>query len=91
MLAAEVLADQSLTVWVVGAAAAGILGVLGFLVRNAFEGVSKGLEGLNTKLDTMSKDIAKQDGDRRALERDLAALVQRVDRMERELSEGVAR
>jgi uncharacterized membrane protein YccC len=90
MLAAEVV-DQSLAVWVVGAVAAGILGVLGFLVRNAFEGVSRGLEGLSTKLDAMSKDIARQDGDRRALERDLAALVQRVDRMEREFSEGVAR
>lgn len=90
MLAAEVV-DQSLAVWVVGAVAAGILGVLGFLVRNAFEGVSKGIDGLNTKLDSMAKDIARQDGDKRELAAEVRALTARLDRLEHEVSEGVAR
>lgn len=88
---ATALADDTLAVWVVGAVATGVLAVLGFLVRNAFEGVSKGLEGLGTKLDVMSKDIARGDGDRRELAAEVRALTARLDRVERELSEGVAR
>lgn len=83
--------DQSLSVWVVGVVAAGILGVLGFLVRNAFEGVSKGLENLSTKLDSMAREIARGDGDRRELAADVRALTHRLERLERDMSEGVAR
>ena len=91
MILAADMVDQSLTVWVVGAVATGVLAVLGFLVRNAFEGVSKGLEGLSTKLDGLAKDLATQDGDRRELAAEVRALTQRMERLERELSEGVAR
>ena len=85
------LGEMSMTVWVVGAVATGGLGVLGFLVRNAFEGVSKGLDGLGQKLDAMSKDISRGDGDRRELAAEVRGLAARLDRLERELSEGVAR
>jgi hypothetical protein len=69
-----------------------ITGALGFLVRNAFAKVESGLEGLSTKLDAMSKDIAKGDGDRRVIEAQLASLQRTVDRLEREVeSLGVAR
>ena len=83
--------SDSLTLWTVGAALAGGLGVLGFLVRNAFESTTKAIEGLGAKLDAMKTDISRGDGDRRELARDVVALTHRLDRLERELrSEGGA-
>ena len=82
------MSDPTLASWVIGAVAAGIIGVLAFLVRNAFENVSRGIDGINGKLDAMSKDISKGDGDRRELSADVRALSARLERLERELSEG---
>lgn len=90
MLATDVVATD-MGVWVVGFVLTAIVSVLGFLVRNSFEGVSKGLDGLGVKLDAMAVVIAQHDGDRRVLEARLGALERTVERLERELSEGVAR
>ena len=67
-----------------------IVSVLGFLVRNAFDSVGKGLDLLGKKLDDMSASIAKGDGDRRVLEARLISLEHRLDKLERECSEGRA-
>lgn len=83
--------DMPLSAWVVLAVASAIITVLGFLIRNAFEGVTKGLEGLGAKLDAMGKDISRGDGDRRELGAEVRALRERLERLEREVSEGVAR
>lgn len=88
------LSQDSLTTWVVGAVMAGVMAVLGFLVRNAFGKVETGLESLGKKLDSMSEAMARADGDRRVIEARLEAVVARLDKVERELrevSEGVVR
>jgi hypothetical protein len=90
MLAADVVAD-SLTVWAVGALMAGGLAVLGFLVRNAFDGVTKGLDSLSGKLDSLKADLARGDGDRRVLEARVVVLERDVSELRRamhEMSEG---
>lgn len=90
MLAAEIV-DQSVGTYAVGALVVGALGAFAYLVRNAFESTTKAVEGLGVKLDAMSVVIAQHDGDRRVLEARLSSLERTVERVERELSEGVAR
>lgn len=88
------VADQSLAQWSVGAVAAGILGVLAFLVRHAFARVETALESVSAKLDSMASAIAKADGDKRVLEARLDSLqreVTEIKREVREVSEGIAR
>ena len=94
ILLATLEADQTLTSWVIVAVAGGILAVLGFLVRNAFEDTTQAVKDLGAEVKSMRGDLAKGDGDRRVLERDVLALTHRTDKLEREvreLSEGVAR
>lgn len=84
----------TLEVWVVGFVMTAIVGVLGFLVRNAFDAVGKGLEGLSKKLDDMSATIARGDGDRRVLESRVVTLEREMSELRREVreaSEGKAR
>lgn len=86
--------DQTMTGWVVNLVQLAVVGVLGFLVRNAFEGVAKSIEGFGKKLDEVQSTIAKADGDRRVLEQRVHTLEQSVEKLERELrevSEGIAR
>ena len=90
--------SDSLSVWIVGAVATAILGVLAYLVRNAFENVSKGLSDVGCKLDLMSKDLATSAihaaGFESEVRGEIRALRDRLDRLERdvrEASEGVAR
>lgn len=87
LLGAGDISQDSLTTWVVGAVMAGVMAVLGFLVRNAFGKVETGLEGLGKKLDDMSAAFARADGDRRVLEARLEAIIARLDKVERELKE----
>lgn len=91
MTLADAIPQGEMGVWVVGFVLTAIVSVLGFLVRNAFDGVSEGLKGLNVKLDAMGVVIAQHDGDRRVLEARLHSLERTVERLEREmgdLSEG---
>ena len=91
--AADVI-DQSVAGWAVGFVMLCITGVLGFLVRNAFDTTTKAVEGLGKKLDDMGVVIAKADGDRRVLEAQMHSLERRLDGVERtvrELAEGIAR
>lgn len=90
MLAIDAV-PQDMGVWVVGFVLTAIVSVLGFLVRNSFEGVAEGIKGLSVKLDAMGVVIAQHDGDRRVLEARLMSLERTVERLEREMSEGVAR
>jgi len=86
---------MTLDSWVIAAVAAGILGVLGFLVRNAFESVQRGLGELGGKMDSLSKDMASSNVHAAAFEADvkgeLRALRDRLDRLERDMSEGASR
>lgn len=93
MLAAEVV-SQEMGPWVVGVVLAAIISVLGFLVRNAFDGIARSIESLGSKLDGLKADLAKGDGDRRVLEARVNSLELRVAELAREVreaSEGVAR
>lgn len=94
LLGAGDISQDSLTTWVVGAVMAGVMAVLGFLVRNAFGKVETGLEGLGKKLDDMSAAFARADGDRRVLEQRVSTMEREISELKREmkeLSEGVAR
>lgn len=93
ILAAEII-DQTVAGWVVGFVMLAITGVLGFLVRNAFDGVSKSIEGFGKKLDDMGVKLERGDGDRRVLEQRVHSLEQTVADVKRELrdlSEGIAK
>ena len=90
LFAAEI-ADQSVATAAVGFLVLGVLAVLGFLVRNAFEGTTRAVADLGVKLEKLGADISRGDGDRRELAADVRALAQRLERLERDISEGVAR
>jgi len=62
--------------------------VLGFLLRNALSKVETGIDSLGVKLDKMGADISRGDGDRRELAAEVRALAHRLDKLERECSEG---
>lgn len=82
---------DSLTAWVVGALSAGILGVLAFLARAAFDRVLTGLASLETKLDGLRDGMAKSDVAAARLEQRHASLELRVAAIERSverISEG---
>ena len=90
--------DTTLTAWIVGAVATGGLGVLAFLVRNAFEAVTKGLGEVSCKMDALAKDMASSNVHAAGFESDvrgeIRALRDRLDRLERdvrEASEGAGR
>lgn len=82
---------DTFTTWVVGSVAAGALGVLGFLVRNAFDGVSASLKELTHKVDDMRNQFAAQAIEAARLEQRHHSLELRVAGLERtleRLSEG---
>ena len=89
------MAADSLSAWVIAAVAAGILGTLAFLVRGAFESLQKGIGDLGSKMDTLTKAMATADihaaGFESEVRGELRALRERMDRLERDLSEGIAR
>jgi hypothetical protein len=85
------LADQSVSTAAIGALVMGALGVLGFLVRNAFEATTRAVSELGVKLEKLGADISRGDGDRRELAAEVRAIRDRLDRLERNVSEGVAR
>jgi len=90
LLATEI-ADQNVGTYVIGAVVVGAITVLGFLVRNAFETTTKAVADLGVKLEKLASDISRGDGDRRELAAELRAVRERLDRLERDMSEGVAR
>lgn len=90
-LFATEIADQNVGTFVIGVVVLGAIGVLSFLVKNAFEGTTKAVADLGIKLEKLGADIARSDGDRRELAADVRALTQRLERLERDISEGVAR
>ena len=90
-LFATEIADQAVGTYVIGAVVVGAITVLGFLVRNAFETTTRAVADLGIKLEKLGVDIARGDGDRRELAADVRALAQRLERLERDISEGVAR
>jgi Tfp pilus assembly protein PilO len=87
--------NDSLTLWIVGAVATGILGVVGFLVRSSFEGVQRALGDLGAKLDGVKAELNRSDVRAASLESEvraeLRALRERLERLEREISEGIVR
>jgi hypothetical protein len=95
MILATEIADQNVGTFVIGVVVLGAIGVLSFLVKNAFEGTTKAVADLGVELKKLGADISRGDGDRRALESEmrseLRAMRERMDRIERDLSEGIAR
>ncbi len=79
--------DQSVAGWAVGFVMLAITGGLGFLVRNAFDATTKGIEGLSKKLDDMGIAFARADGDRRVLEQRVTANEREIAEMRREMRE----
>jgi hypothetical protein len=84
------MATDSLSAWIIAAVAAGILGVLAYLVRAAFEGVQRGLTELGGKLDSMAKAMAATDvhaaGFEGEVRGELRALRERLDRLDAEVA-----
>lgn len=78
---------QSLDSWVVAAVATAILAVLGFLVRNAFDGVTKGLVELGAKMDALKDAAARSDTRTAVLESRLLHVERVAERLEREMKE----
>jgi hypothetical protein len=90
-LFATEIADQNVGTFVIGVVVLGAIGVLSFLVKNAFEGTTKAVADLGVELKKLGADISRGDGDRRELAAEVRALTSRIDRLERDISEGVAR
>lgn len=105
LLAVADVADQTVTQWIVGVVALGIITVLGALLKHAVTGLTSSVEAntralevtkaeLLTKLDALRDQVSRADGDRRVLEAELRALVNRVDHLEQQMheaAEGIAR
>lgn len=105
LLAVADVADQTVTQWIVGVVALGIITVLGALLKHAVTGLTSSVEAntralevtkaeLLTKLDALRDQVSRADGDRRVLEAELRALVKRVDHLEQQMheaAEGIAR
>lgn len=105
LLAVADVADQTVTQWVVGLIATGVVGVLIFLLKHAVTGLTTSVEAntkalevtkteLLVKLDALRDQVQRGDGDRRVLEVRLVAVEHTITEMKRELrelSEGIAR
>lgn len=78
--------NVSMTGWVVAAVLAGGTGLLGFLMKNAFNGLVASVNTIGGKMDVMSATIAKSDGDVRALQArydaEIGELKRRLERVE---------
>lgn len=84
----------TITGYVVAVVLTGITGTLAFLVRNAFGKFEATLDGVSKKLDELSANVARHDGDRRVTDAVVKALEHRIEKLERQLedlSEGIAR
>lgn len=79
MLFAAEIATQSMGEYAVGAVVVGAVGVLAFLVRNAFEGLSRAIAELGSKIEHLVADLARGDGTIRVLEQKYASHDQRLD------------
>lgn len=82
---------DTLTTWVVGSVAAGMLAVLGFFTRNAFESVNASLKEMSGKLDDLRNQFSAQAVEAARLEQRHHSLEVRVAGIERtleRLSEG---
>lgn len=72
--------------WIVGLVATGMVAVLGFLIKKAFNDTTTAVTAMNAKLDVITAQQARSDGDFRELKAEvrseLKALRDRVDRVE---------
>ena len=79
--------DATTTTWAAQLVLAAIVGLVGFLARNAFGKVETALDSVIHKLDDVVVRIERGDGDRRVLAQQVVALEHRLAALEHELRE----
>lgn len=77
---------QTVANWVVGLIATGMVAVLGFLIKKAFNDTTTAVIALSAKFDVMTAAQARSDGDVRELRAqhnaEISELKRRLDRVE---------